>query len=211
MRGYASEPLHVGPVIGSQPSMIRPLLQTGERILWEGRPEVAAFSMRGAWYLVPFSLMWGGFALFWEYSVISSGAPWFFVLWGIPFVAVGLYMIFGRIYVARREAANTAYAITDQRVLIMGGAFRRILTQLDLRDLPMAQLEDQGRGLGTITFGGTMGMMRVPPGWPTMGMYGRPPAFASIADAARVFQILQDARAEARPSQDPGQAGSSRQ
>jgi hypothetical protein len=182
----------------SQSSMIRPLLRPGERLIWEGKPDVAAYSSRGAWYLIPFSLMWGGFAIFWEYSVISNGAPWFFVLWGIPFVAVGLYMIFGRIYVARREGAATAYAITDQWVLIMGGAFRRTLTQLDLRDVPTAQLEDQGRGLGTITFGSPLGLMRVPPGWPTMGMYGRPPSFASIPDASRVFGLLQDAKAEAR-------------
>ena len=38
------------------------LLLPGERILWRGRPDVWAYSMRGAWYLIPFSLLWGGFA-----------------------------------------------------------------------------------------------------------------------------------------------------
>lgn len=167
-------------------------------MLWEGRPNVAAFSTRGAWYLVPFSIMWGGFAIFWEYSVISRGGPPFFALWGIPFVVIGLYMIFGRILVARREAAHTWYAITDRRVLIQSGAFRRSLIQLDLRDLPMSQLDDQGNGLGTITFGPSLGSMRLPPGWPSMGMYTRPAAFSAIRDSARVFEMLQDAKAEAR-------------
>jgi hypothetical protein len=31
-----------------------------------------------------------------------------------------------------------------------------------------------------------------------MGMYARPPSFASIPDAAKVFELLQDAKAEAR-------------
>jgi hypothetical protein len=178
-------------------SSIRGLLRPGERVLWEGRPDIRAYSLRGAWFLIPFSILWGGFAIFWEYSAITRGAGPFFILWGIPFVAIGLYMAFGRIYVARREAANTSYAITDQRVLVETGAFRRRLTQLDLRDLPMAQLEDGGGGRGSITFGAS-GYFRVPPGWPTLGMYGQPAAFMAIPDAARVFRTLQDAKDEAR-------------
>lgn len=167
-------------------------------MLWEGRPDVGAYSMRGAWFLIPFSLLWGGFAILWEYEVIANGGPIFFALWGVPFVAVGLYLIFGRFLVARREATNTWYAITDQRVLIQGGAFRRSIAQLDLRDLPMSQLDDGGKGVGTITFGASMGFMRLPPGWPTMGAYVRPPAFVAINDAARVFELLQDAKSQAR-------------
>lgn len=172
-------------------------------MLWEGRPDVVAFSMRGAWYLIPFSLLWGGFAIFWEYSVISRGGPLFFALWGVPFVVIGSYLIFGRILVARREAARTWYAITDRRVLIQSGAFRRSLIQMDLRDLPMSQLDDQGRDLGTITFGLSSGSMRLPPGWPSMGMYARPAAFSAIRDSARVFEMLQDAKAEARDGATP--------
>ena len=179
-------------------SPLRNYLRPGERVLWEGRPDIWAYSMRGAWYLIPFSLLWGGFAIFWETSVIASGAPFFVLLWGIPFVAMGLYLIFGRWFVARREAANTAYAITDRRVLIETGAFRRTFVQLDLRDMPASQLEVRGNGLGTITLGPAVGFMRMPPGWPLGGMYGQPPAFAAIPDAARVYETLQEAKDQAR-------------
>lgn len=179
-------------------SPLRTHLRPGERVLWQGRPDVRAYSMRGAWYLIPFSLLWGGFAIFWEVTVITSGAPIFFWLWGIPFVAVGLYMIFGRWVVARREAANTLYAITDRRVLIETGAFRRTFMQLDLRDLPASQLEERPGGLGTITLGPIVGLIRLPPGRPFGGMYGQPPAFVAIPDAASVYETLQEAKDQAR-------------
>jgi hypothetical protein len=184
-------------VIGTA-SPLRFRLRPGERVLWEGQPNVWAYSMRGAWYLIPFSLLWGGFAIFWEAMAIASGAPVFFWLWGIPFVAAGLYLIFGRILVARREAANTFYAVTDQRVLLQTGAFRRTFTELDLRDLPGSQLEEQSDGSGTITLGPTIGFRRLPPGWPLAGMYGRQPSLEAIPAAGRVYQTLQDAKAAAR-------------
>ncbi len=167
----------------------------GERILWQGRPAPGPFSMRGAWYAIPFSLMWGGFAIFWEVGAITSGAPFFFWLWGIPFVLIGIYMIFGRIWVARREARNTTYAITDRRVLILGGAFRRSLTSIDLLNMPAAQVDEGRDGSGSITFG-SGGMFRLPPGWPLMGRYRNAPSIASIPDVRRVFETLQTARAD---------------
>ena len=47
-------------------------LRPGERVLWQGQPDVRAYSLRGAWFLIPFSLMWGGFAIFWEVTVIRT-------------------------------------------------------------------------------------------------------------------------------------------
>ncbi len=185
----------VSTVTGQDP--IGSLLLPGERVLWQGQPDARASALRGAWYLIPFSLLWGGFAIFWEFSVLSSKAGPFFALWGIPFVAIGLYLIFGRIPVALREARRTHYAVTNQRVLIMAGAFSRRIIEMALDDLPPAQLEVGSSGLGTITFGTAIGGIRVPPGWPTMGMYAQAPAFVSVRDATRVYRVVQDAKAAA--------------
>jgi hypothetical protein len=173
---------------------LRALLRPGERLLWSGGPDVRAYTLRGAWFIVPFSILWGGFAIFWEVSALSARAPLPFALFGLPFVAVGLYLIFGRLLVAKREAERSVYALTDQRVIQLVGAFRQTLTEIALRDLPPLSLTQQPGGLGTITFGAVTYPFRIPPGWPTMGQYARPLAFDAIPEAARVYSMIQEAR-----------------
>lgn len=175
---------------------VRALLKPGERILWSGGPDVRAYTLRGAWFLVPFSILWGGFAIFWEVSALSARAPFPFALFGLPFVAIGLYMIFGRFLVAKREAERSVYVLTDRRVIQLVGAFKQTLTEIALRDLPPVSLTEQSGGLGTITFGALAYPFRMPAGWPTMGQYTRPFAFESIADAAHVYSMIQDARSD---------------
>ena len=51
--------------------------------------------------LIPFSFMWGGFATVWETTALSAKAPFPVALFGLPFVCVGLFMIFGRFLVDR--------------------------------------------------------------------------------------------------------------
>jgi hypothetical protein len=178
-------------------TVIRNRLGPGERVLWAGQPDVRTYALAGAWFLIPFSLLWGGFAIFWEIGVIQS-RPVFFWLWGIPFVFVGLYMIFGRIAVAIREARRTVYAITNRRVMIRTGAFTPTWTEMALDDLPSTTLSEGRGGIGTIAFG-PVPPYSVPPGWPTMGMGNRGNRFVAIPDASRVMAVIREAREAARP------------
>ena len=98
---------------------LQPYLRPQERLLWAGRPDPEVIFTPADAFIVPFSLMWGGFALFWELSVLHTDAPFFFRLWGIPFVLIGLYMIFGRFIVKRRQKERTVYAVTDQRAMTL--------------------------------------------------------------------------------------------
>ena len=62
---------------------VRPYLGPGESILWQGRPQrFTPFTPYDA-YLIPFSLLWCGFAVFWEGLVIKNGVS-LFSLFGIP-------------------------------------------------------------------------------------------------------------------------------
>ena len=68
--------------------------------------------------MVPFSLMWGGFAIFWELSVLQTDAPAFFALFGIPFVLIGLYLIVGRFFFEAKQRANTFYGAEQVKIVV---------------------------------------------------------------------------------------------
>ncbi|HEV3194295.1 MAG TPA: hypothetical protein VGY54_27525 [Polyangiaceae bacterium] len=134
-------------------SVLAPEIEVGEALLWAGRPVQGLRFAPVDLLLGPFSVLWGGFALFWEFGVIADGAPLFFQLWGVPFVLVGLYLIAGRFFYDRYRRANTIYGVTDQRVLIVSLGWRRSVTTLDLRSQHDIVFSETGRGRGTITFG----------------------------------------------------------
>lgn len=96
-------------------SQIERELSGQEKILWSGQPRQGIMWRHQDLMMIPFSLIWGGFTIFWEVNIIIKGAPLFFILWGIPFVLFGLYLLVGRYWVDARQRANTYYAVTDQR------------------------------------------------------------------------------------------------
>jgi hypothetical protein len=172
-------------------SIVQRELGSQERLLWAGKPRAGLVFRPLDAFLIPFSLLWGGFALFWEYSVLNSGAPFFFSLWGIPFVLVGLYFIFGRFLVDERQREKTVYGLTNERVIIISGLHTRTVKSLNLRTLSDVSLNERPDKSGTITFG------RCDPyswwfqglgWWP--GMPGATPAFELIPRAKEVYETL---------------------
>jgi len=92
-------------------------LQPGERVLWRGQPR-QGFLIRGGDFLVaPLALAWGGFALYWEAGVIFKQHDPVLALFGIPFVAFGVWLVGGRWVWDAWARANTHYAVTTQRVI----------------------------------------------------------------------------------------------
>ena len=127
-------------------------LASGERSEWIGRPDPAKHFTPADRFLIPFSLLWGGFAIFWLVGASSSGG--LFGLFGVPFVAIGLYFIFGRfIYKANRKR-RTVYAVTDRRVLeIVRGRHGESVNAVYLRSIPNISTSAGSDGLGSVGFG----------------------------------------------------------
>ena len=171
----------------------QPYLAPQERVRWSGRPQ-QGFALRAADALmIPFSVLWCGFAIFWESAVVLTDAPFFFKLWGIPFVLVGLYMVAGRFFYDAFLRSNTYYALTDRSALILGGISGDKLTAVDLRSLQELHLKMGDGGRGTIVFGSDNGFGAV---------LGRrytaaSPEFFGIADVATIYAQVQQQRSAA--------------
>ncbi|UXI66330.1 PH domain-containing protein [Tahibacter amnicola] len=178
------------------PPAVRESLLAGERVLWVGKPQTGLLIRPSDALLIPFSLMWGGFAIFWEWMVIQSNAPLVMRLWGIPFVLIGLYLMVGRFFFDSYRRARTQYAVTDRRVLIIEHVFGQHLRSLPLERLSAITLSRHGDGSGTIQF----------PGTEERTGRGRqlPPQFDHIPDAEKTHRLIEEASTDAR--RDAGRA-----
>jgi hypothetical protein len=175
--------------------VIRSQLGPGERLLWHGRPVQGIVFKRADAFMIPFSLLWGGFAFFWEYTVIATDkAPLFFRLWGIPFVGVGLYMIVGRFLFDAKQRATTFYGVTSQRVVIVSGMSSRKVKSLNLRTLSDLSLDERAEGKGSISFGPSNPFAQWTSGMVWPGMQQSAPTFELIDGARSVFEIIRKAQ-----------------
>lgn len=132
-------------------SAFQPYLFPGERVLWTGRPKQGvAFRAMDA-FLIPFSVLWCGFVVFWNIGVQSGpeSAPPVFDIFGLVFLLVGLYFLFGRFIHDAAIRRRTTYALTDQRALFRRGSK---ISSLDLSHLPKLELQERSDGTGTISF-----------------------------------------------------------
>ena len=167
-------------------------IRSGERLLWSGHPRQGLILRPVDAILIPFSLMWGGFAIFWEVTVIRNGAPFFFALFGIPFVLAGLYLIVGRFFADARQRQRTIYAVTNERVIII---VKDTVKSLNLKTIPEISLMESRDGNGTIFLGPTwrFGSFSAA-GWPGKGRQELPPMLEGIPSARVVYETIQRAQ-----------------
>ena len=175
---------------------LQPHLLPHERILWSGQPQQGLTLSGTDALLIPFSLMWGGFAIFWNAmvwfgpfgGVDDGGADWFFKLWGLPFLVIGLYLIAGRFVHDAWLRRRIFYAVTDQRVIVLRGGS---VSSLDIRRLPRLDLAQHRDGTGTLAFEpGTSGWMAANGlNW-WLPALASPTRFFRIQDPRRVYELI---------------------
>ncbi len=107
---------------------LRRYLRPGEDLIWEGAP-TRSFTVTSAdAFVIPFSILWCSFTCFWEVSAARTGVV-FAEIWGVPFLALGLYMVAGRFLYKRYQHRHTAYGVTRDRAMIV--------TPRSFRDQPL--------------------------------------------------------------------------
>lgn len=173
--------------------VIRRELGPSEQPLWVGRPRQGLMLRPMDMLVIPFSLLWGGFAIFWEVGVITTGAPLFFAVWGVPFVLLGLYMIIGRFFADAWDRSATTYAVTSERIVIVRTLFGRHVKSLPFDTMKQTSLRERSNGAGTIVFGSNEPYYAwygpyTSPWWPAL------PSFELAEEARRVYEIVREAQ-----------------
>ena len=160
------------------------ILQDGETILWQGQPDGSVdwrlcFNAAGA---VGLAIALGGLLWMVMAFTISSGGPaffrFFFPLFGLPFLALGLYMGFGAAVFDAYMRRHTWYTLTDRTAFVAtNAAGEKRLHSFPIRDMPRLDLED---GLiGSVLFG---------------AVDDRLAGFRRISSAREVYRMIREAR-----------------
>jgi len=130
-----------------------------ESLLWAGQPERSVVFHKEDLLAVPCSLLWGCFAMLSEIGALTIARAsnnqtwWFGAAWGLPFVLVGQYLVWGRFLYISWKKSRTFYAVTSERILFCrvqpGG---KIVSSLDLFNLGVVQKSVRADGIGTLAF-----------------------------------------------------------
>ncbi len=169
-----------------------------EQLLWSGSPR-RGWALRSTdVFLIPFSILWAGFVLSFEISAIASATSFFHLLWGIPFVLVGLYITVGRFWVDAKVRARTQYGLTGDRLLISTGwPGSPSLTSLPLKSLSTITLKERRDGSGTISFSDGHRFGQLQSGFHLPGMSRLAPTeFEFIENVRSVHDQILEARNE---------------
>lgn len=170
-------------------SFCKPYITAGEQILWRGTPGPGNLLTRQDFFLIPFSLFWTGGVVFISFNILSTDSPLFSKLFLIPFLCAGFYILIGRFLWTAYQRKQTAYVITNQKVIRKRGSRIDIQT---LANAPATHLEIHKDGYGTIAFGNPY--MRTHRSSNSFNGYDGLFSLENIPDAVRVQQIILNAQ-----------------
>lgn len=175
--------------------VIQPYLLPQERLLWTDKPQPGMQFAKADWFLIPFGVFFTGFAFFWMAMAATitdeDGFP-FFSLLGIPFVMMGLYLLFGRHFFDLIKRSKTVYAITSERALILNQR-SGVLHAYPLDQLKNITFTQQADGSGNLYLGSLDSRYQMLQGtsWPGVKL---PPTFQKIAGIQHAYTVLKEAK-----------------
>jgi len=122
---------------------ITPYLRLDEKFIWAGQPQTGIKFRKSDILFIPFSVVWTAFfiILVWLQHIYTV----------VPFFIVGLYMIIGRFIVDAIYRTRVYYGLTDNRVIILSGYFKRKVESIPLKDLREITILTKSDRSGTIT------------------------------------------------------------
>lgn len=158
------------------------ILDEGETVLWQGRPDGRVVFRIGKAFQFVFGLFFAGFALFW--MVMASQAGGAFWMFGLIHFSVGLAISFGALFWDAYRRRHTWYTLTDRRAFIATDMPHKGRQLQSYPIAPSTQLVFNPGPFATITFAheerrGSKGRR-----------YTVPVGFERIADGDEVYRHL---------------------
>lgn len=167
------------------------ILEEGEQILWQGAPDPRVIFSLTQIPEILFGLFFAGFALFWTTMASLTGG--IFGLFGLPFLVVGLMVIFKSNYLMAFLNRHTYYTLTSRRAII---ATSFPYVKREMKSYPIdakTEIElSQEDEFGTIIFHRKLWHSR------RSGSRSKDIGFYRIQDARRVFSLMRQIQQEAR-------------
>ena len=157
------------------------ILDAGEEILWQGRPDGRVIFTFGNVVGFFFGLFFAGFALFW--MIMASAGGGYFWMFGLLHFGVGLGVAFGAMFWSAWRRRHSWYTLTDRRAFIATDIpFRG----RSLKSYPITRetvLDYDGGALATIHFNHEMRRGR-------NGQYKVDVGFERIENGAEVYRLM---------------------
>ncbi|MEI3866143.1 hypothetical protein V6S02_03475 [Microbacterium sp. CCNWLW134] len=178
-----------------------PRMLKGEVVRWRGQPDAQVHFTRADGFFVPFSVVWLAVSILWTVAVASSStAPRLMWLFGLLFVAFGVYGVIGRFFVKAARKRRTRYLLTDRRAIIVGPSG---VQQIDLPLSERTAYIHPNRTHIDVVFGAEVGPTAGLPGMASLRTYantgldffaaigpGSPIAFYDVADVEGLEDAL---------------------
>ncbi len=170
---------------------IKPYLDVSEDILWCDKPVKKFVFTANDIFTTLFGVVWLAFSLFWVisafYATGRSDATMLkiFPFFGMPFVLVGLYLLFFRHIFSAIKRKNMIYALTNKRALVVHTGKRQYVQEYRYEDISNIQIKCSDDDVGSIFFlTGAISYNRNGRSYAsTSGIFG-------IKDTKKVYKIL---------------------
>lgn len=165
------------------------ILDPGENIIWQGRPDGAITLRPRNIMLLIFGLFFAGFALFWMIMVAQAGGG--FWMFGLLHFAVGAGIVFAALFWGAYRRRRSWYTLTNTRAII---ATDLPLIGKRLKSWPITAesvLDLQQGPPDTVNFAETIKRGK-------NGSYRVSIGFERIEDGREVYRLMRDVQANAR-------------
>lgn len=165
---------------------MRPVLSSGEQILWNGKPNKKAFVTSHSLTMMPIAIIWLCLDMTFILNMIRADGLELFTLGFFALHLMPVWIWLGSLITAPKRWRNTNYYVTNRRIIIQGGFWAVNEKSLFFKDIRSVQsrvgIFDKLFGTGSILFNSEM---------LSNNNKATPPSFQYLENAQQIYTRVQ--------------------